>query len=419
MFTRFPEPGDFAIMAKPARRRVLMLQGPASWFPTYLGQALKGRGAEVHRILLCPGDWLFWRGGARTTHFRAGLEEWPAFVDHYVRSRKITDLVCLGDGRRWHREAIVQSTRAGAQIHVIEQGYVRPACLTVEPGGTGGNTQFPRDWSQIERFAGQYRLQEPRSYRTSFAGFAAMDVAYNLANLLAGWMTHPHFRTHAIDPPLKEWAGWIVKACQYPLRRYRARRARAKIRGHRGLVFLLALQLETDFQIRHHGPPGGVDGALARVIESFAGHAPKDALMVVKPHPLDNGWARWGQRTDALAKRHAMADRVMLLDGGQLDAIFGRIAGLVTVNSTAGLSALCAGTPVLALGTAIYDLPGLTHQECLASFWQRPHRPDRARAAMLIKALRATIQVPGNFDGEGARPGAEAVAARILSGPVL
>jgi capsular polysaccharide export protein len=37
-------------------------------------------------------------------------------------------------------------------------------------------------------------------------------------------------------------------------------------------------------------------------------------------------------------------------------------AGVVTVNSTAGLQALREGKPVVALGRALYDMPGLTFQ---------------------------------------------------------
>lgn len=410
---------ETALMAIPVERRILMLQGPASWFPTYLGRALQARGADVHRILLCPGDWLFWRCAAQTTHYRSSADDWPEFIDRYIHSEKITDLVCLGDGRRWHCDAIDQSVRAGVRTHIIEQGYIRPACLTVEPLGTGGNTRFPREWCEIERLAAARRFQEPPAYSTSFSSFAAMDVAYNLANILLGWLTYPQYRTHALEPPLREWAGWVRKALRYPVRRYQAMKAAAMIAAHNGPVFLLALQLETDFQIRHHGPPGGVKGALTRLIDSFAAHAPLDALLVVKPHPLDNGGARWRSRTGDLARDHAISERVVVWDGGTLDAIRHDLSGLVTVNSTTGLSALRAGASVCCLGKAIYDLPGLTHQGSVDSFWRKPQKPAPKRVSTLLDALWSTNQVPGNFDGNGAKPGANAIADRILSRSVL
>lgn len=397
-------------------RHVLLLQGPASFFFTYLGRALGRHSARVSRILLCPGDWLFWRA-ANGDVFRGAPAEWPGFVAHYAKTKGITDLVCLGDGRRWHRDAIDAVTPLGIRIHIVEQGYLRPHRLTVERDGTGGLSRFPRDWPAIERLAQDVTPTRPPTYKTSFAAYAVMDVAWNLANLLLGRPIFPHYRTHSIDGPLREWAGWIAKAIRSPLTRRRTARAMARIDTHTGPVFLMALQLETDFQIRLHGPCEGMRPALASTIASFAAHAPTDALLVIKRHPLDNGWSGWGRQIKGAAAIAGIADRVIDLDGGDLTALLKTARGVVTVNSTVGLTALQAGVPVLTLGTAIYDLPGLTHRDGRETFWTAPAPVDPARCITLIRALEAHSQIPGNFDGTGAIPGAEAMADRILNTP--
>ncbi|MEM7508861.1 MAG: capsular biosynthesis protein [Pseudomonadota bacterium] len=388
-------------------RRVLMLQGPCSFFFTYLGRALRARGAEVHRVLLCPGDRLFWRGGI-THSYRGRPGDWRGFIEDLTSREEITDLVCLGDGRHWHGEAIATLRPLGVRIHVIEQGYLRPHRLTLEPDGTGGNTRFPRDWQQIEELAGP--VAKRASYRSSFVNYAVMDVAWNLANLLVGWAFYPHYRPHSIDGPLRDWRGWIAKAVHRRTRQREARAALARIAAHQGPVFVMALQLETDFQIRLHGPDGGLSAVLDEVLTSFEEHAPADALLVVKQHPLDNGLANWRSRVAGRA-------RVVFLDGGDLNALLGQAAGLVTVNSTVGLTALQAGVPTVAMGTAIYDLPGLTHQSSLHDFWTSPAPVDSERVSLLVHALEATIQVSGDFDGTGAEPGAAAVAERLLAPP--
>lgn len=382
-------------------RHVLLLQGPFSWFFTILGRALRARGARVTRVLLCPGDALFWRGPGAVS-FRGRPEGWPGWVARLAAREAVTDLVCLGDGRFWHRAAI--EALPAVTAHVVEQGYLRPGWLTHETGGTGGRSRFPRDAEAVRALAGPEPAM-PR-FRSSFASFSAMDVGYNLANLLAGRILWPHFRTHMLDGPLKEWTGWAGKAARWPWRRAAQDAALARIAAHEGPVFLMALQLETDFQIRDHGPEGGLRAALARVIASFRAHAPAGALLVVKPHPLDNGWTPWRR----------LSEGAIYLDGGSLEALFPKLSGLVTVNSTAGLSAVRAGVPVSVLGRAIYDIEGLTHRGGLDAFWTAPMPPDPGLAAALVRALAATIQVPGGFDGEGAVPGAEAIAARIMEG---
>ncbi|MEM9047276.1 MAG: capsular biosynthesis protein [Pseudomonadota bacterium] len=384
-------------------RHVLLLQGPFSWFFTYLGRALRARGARVSRVILCPGDALFWRGPGAVA-YRGRPEGWPGWVAKFAQREAVTDLVCLGDGRFWHRAAI--AALPGLRAHIVEQGYLRPGWLTVEEGGLGPNGPFPKTPDAIRALADGPVPADPPYWKTGFATQSAMDVAFNLANLLAGRLTFPHFRIHTLDPPAYEWAGWLGKALRWPWRRAARDRALARIAAHPGPVFLFALQLETDFAIRQHGPEGGVEGALARTLASFAAHAPDRALLVVKPHPLDPGWLPW--------RRQAETAGALFLDGGDLGALFKRLTGIVTVNSTVGLSALAAALPVAVLGRAIYDVPGLTHRSGLDRFWRAPERPEPALTQAFLRALKRTSQIPGHFDGPGARPGAAALAARVL-----
>ena len=138
-------------------------------------------------------------------------------------------------------------------------------------------------------------------------------------------------------------------------------------------------------------------------------------MLAIKLHPLDNGWTPW----EALIAEAAQGieDRIVYLDGGDLDAMLARSAGCVVINSTVGLTALTLGAPVKALGTAIYDLENLTFQGDLDAFWGDATKPDAARLDLFLRALTAAIQVPGGFDGTGAKPGAANMAAKMLTPP--
>ncbi len=395
-------------------RQILMLQGPASFFFSALARALRACGAEVHKIHLCPGDRLFWRGGGAVA-FRGRPADWVDFLIPHAASRKITDLVCLGDGRSWHSAAIRALRPLGIRIHVVEQGYLRPHWLTIEPDGTGGNSRFPKDPARITRLANENEAPAAPDFRTSFAAYAAMDVAYNLSNVMVGPLFYPHYRTHALDSPWREWTGWIGKALRRPRRRRVLSKAELRLASHAGAFYLLPLQLETDFQIRMHGPNEGMRGILRKVIVSFARNAPPDMVLVVKVHPLDNGWTPWQGLLAEFSQEAGIADRTIFFDGGDLSALLDRATGVVTVNSTVGLSAIQAGVPVMALGKAIYNIPGLCHQGGLDEFWNADASVDTIRLNALVTALAATIQVPGGFDGEGVQPGADAMAERILA----
>lgn len=399
-------------------RRVLLLQGPSSFFFSALGDALAARGAEVHRIHLCPGDLLFWRrGGGRL--YRGRAADWPAHVRGFMAEADITDLVLLGDNRPAHREAIDAARGLGVRVHHAELGYFRPDWLTLEPDGGGANSRFPRDPEAIRALAAAHpEAPEPdgtKLYRSSFAAYAAMDVAWNLSNLALGWALTPGYRRHQTWHPLAEYGGFLAKMARGGARRRRAERIAAGWIATEGPLFLLPLQLRTDFQIRAHGPDADLRVTVRRVAASFAAHAPADARLLVKEHPMDNGLTPW-RRIVAEAAGDAAA-RVETIDGGDLDALIARSAGVVTVNSTVGLSALAAGRPVKTLGAAIFDVPGMTDPQPLESFWNAPAPPDPELTRDFVRALTWATQLRGGFDGEGVGPGAEAMADRILEAP--
>lgn len=155
---------------------------------------------------------------------------------------------------------------------------------------------------------------------------------------------------------------------------------------------------------------------LQAVIRSFADRAPSGSRLLFKTHPIDNGLRDWSSDIAHMAERCGITHQVDVIDGGDLTALIRASRGLVTVNSTVGLTALQQAIPVMALAPAIYDVPGLTHQQNLASFWQAPELPDATLLNHLIHAMTATIQLPGGFIGKQAvTDGATAMADRLLA----
>jgi len=140
--------------------------------------------------------------------------------------------------------------------------------------------------------------------------------------------------------------------------------------------------------------------AIEHVLTSFAGHAPPAARLVVKLHPLDSGLMDWAAQTRHLAVELGIAERIVILDGGDLEKLMARRPAVVTVNSTVGALALARGLPVSALGKAIYDIAGLTHQGELDDFWSAPTPPDAALFDAFRRVLAARCLIPGSFFNE-------------------
>lgn len=394
-------------------RKFLFLQGPSSKFFSKLAHELRGRGATVTGVIFCPGDWLFWSGAA--IHFRHKPAGWTNFLKNILEQHAITDIVCLGDGRFWHKTAIeiIANDHPDIRINIVELGYLRPDWLTVETEGTGGNSDVPT------KFKAETNTPEAKSepthagYHSSFIQYAAFDVAYHLANILFGWILFPHYRSLALHNPIQEWRGWIKKAVLKPLRNRKANRIGKYLEAFEGQMFLFPLQLETDYQIRQHGTDEGIRTTLARIVESFANHAPKNAVLLVKIHPLDNGLTPWQAMMLAAAKEHNCTDRCHYLDGGVLEQLLERAQGVVTINSTVGLTALRAGVPVKVLGRAIYNAVGITDQQPLQRFWKNPKNPDKTQVSHFVDMLIRTVQVRGGFIGQGISDGVRNVANKL------
>ena len=73
--------------------------------------------------------------------------------------------------------------------------------------------------------------------------------------------------------------------------------------------------------------------------------------------------------------------------------------GTVMVNSSVGIQALFHNIPVKALGSAIYDIDGLTDQKSLDEYWENPSSPDRKLFNSFYNYILQKTQVNGNFDG--------------------
>lgn len=395
-------------------RVFLFLQGPSSSIFMKIATRLEQLGHRCLRINLNAGDQIFWRGKGATHYRGRGGDDWSRFVTTFIRDNRVTDLVLLGEERDYHRIAVEAARHAGVSIYVVEMGYLRPDWLTLERDGMSSNSHFPADPQQILDAA--QTLPEPdwkRRYSQTFVADAGLDLLYNLPNVFL-WFLYPHFRRHALFHPLAEYAGWIVRLLRAGSRSRQAEAVIEETVAGAAPFFVFPLQLQTDFQLRAHSPYNDQREAIDTVIGSFAHAAPADARLIVKVHPLDNGLIDWRSYVDRRAGDAGVATRLDYVDGGNLDHLLDHAAGTVTVNSTVGLHALQRCKPVKVLGSAVFDVDGLTHQGPLDGFWTAPHQPDPALAQSFFRLMAAAIQVRGNFYSKaGTDAGAAAIAQRL------
>lgn len=382
-----------------ANRNILLLQGLMGPLFRRVGQALRRDGYGVHKVNFNGGDRLFWRL-PNGIDYIGSAEAWPEALERLIREREITDVVLFGDCRPMHMSAIALCRNLQIQVHVFEEGYIRPGWVTLELGGVNAHSSLPRDpdWYRAEA-AKLPATPEHYPAPSSFRRRAIEAIAYNLADVLTR-RHYAHWENHRPWHPLVEGMGWARRLSRRKSAALRSEDLLARLEASADRYMIFPLQLDSDAQIRLHSSFAGVADALQMVITSFAAHAPAPMRLVVKEHPLDNGVRDWRGETAALAALHGISDRVDFLESGDIAPVARRAEGLVTINSTSGTLALAFDVPVIVLGRAIYDIDGITFQGKLDDFWSNPGRPDSATFAAFCRVLIERCLVPGGFFSE-------------------
>lgn len=395
------------------RRHFIILQGLATPFFFHLAQHLRAAGHESTKIQICGADLVFWPG--RAVLFRERADQWPAFLEAQIEKVGATDIILFGDCRPLHRIAVAQARQRGILVHVFEEGYVRPGYITLEEGGTNGYSRFPRDPDFIKQRARDLPCPVLKTHvASSFFTRALWDVlAQTVGCALAPLF--PHYRWHGTDHPFMEYAGFVRRFARSPFRNAASKRTVGRLITARTPFFLMPLQLNSDFQIRVHSRYSTVLEAIEEVVASFAGHAPTSHTLVFKLHPLDPELVSYRDHVERLSARYGVGTRVAFICTGDLPSLLGASDGVVLVNSTTALVALQLGCRVKALGTAVYNLPGLSFQDHLDDFWTIGSNPEPAVVQAFLKLLVAKTQIAGDFFAGNASE----IAARNASREVL
>lgn len=380
------------------QRIFLFLQGPPGPLFRRLGQAMAERGIAVHRINISGGDRRDWPDEA--IDFRGRFSEWPAFFDRYLRQHPVTDILLFGDCRPYHVSAHGIAELRNVRTHVLEEGYLRPDWMTLEPEGVNARSKLGRDKRRFLREAKRLPPEPRLPPITASFRRRARDSYWYYHSIVLGRLRYPHYRSHRVTPIILEGLGWAWKFANEKQRTRRAVRTLSSLANKP--KFVLPLQLSTDYQIRTHSLFPDMQSAAAYVMESFAANAPADVHLLLKSHPLDPGFFNWSKFVGRIAKRLKLEHRLHFVEAGDLDEMLEGARGLVCVNSTSATLALARGIPVCTIGEALYDMPGLTHQEHLDTFWVHPVPPEPGVYEAFRRVLVDRSLVRGGLASESA-----------------
>lgn len=384
--------------------RILLLQGPIGPFFYTFSQWLKAQQKSVFKLNFNAGDDYFYPADEQTVAYRSPLDEFDRFLTAFCIANEIESLVCFGDNRDYHRVAKQVATELGLTFWVFEEGYFRPHYVTFEKFGVNAYSPIPRDPSY---FLAQ-QLPKPAVPESVAGGFLPMAKCAMRYYFEANRAEHlyPNYQHHRIlrkGHYFRLWGRSLVKRAKYAIleRRFPQRVER----GEFGEFFIVPLQVYNDSQVLVHCDFESVGEFLQMVLVSFAKNAPEHTRLIVKHHPMDRGFNSYRSLIETAMKDYPnLVGRVFYIHDVPMPVLLRAGKGMVTLNSTSGISALFHGMPVKTLGRAHYDIVGLTHQGDLDGFWRQPTAPDMALFEKFRRFHLAKTQINGNFYGKVVLP---------------
>ncbi len=114
-------------------------------------------------------------------------------------------------------------------------------------------------------------------------------------------------------------------------------------------------QVQLDSQVLLHSPwLKRMDDLFDVIMQAVARVGAAAPDVIFKEHPsCPRRYPELHQRAQALR-------RVQFANGNATGELIGGASGIITINSSVGIESLLLGKPVLALGNAVYEIPGVT-----------------------------------------------------------
>lgn len=375
--------------------KILLLQGPLGPFFKTLSQTLSEAGHEVYKIHFNGGDEC-WPCVGHNERFTGKPEAWNTFFRRFIKRHRIDSLICYGDCRYYHQQAIRICKLKKIAVWAMEEGYLRPDYVTLEQGGVNAFSPLYAKRDKLTGIRWPTPYKAPLQVGKTFARRAWYASRYHINKTLFRWR-YPHFVNHRPWSLYQETMGWIKSGGVKLWRLWSDRALLKHISRYKGHVFFAPLQVTEDFQLREHSDLSGIEDFISQVMNSFADHARSEDVLLFKHHPMDRGYVSYQSQINRLVTLLGLEGRVFYGYELPLPTLYPLLKGVITINSTVGLSALLHDVPTFCMGRALYDLPGLTTRGTLAKFWHKQSPVCRKTFERMRQSLLHLTQLNASF----------------------
>lgn len=398
--------------------RVVLLQGPVGSFFRRAQDHLNANGFDAWRVRFNAGDRLY-SPSEKTLDFIGNVDSWRLWFSEIIRENGFDAVVLFGSERLVHRVAIECAEQMGIPVVCLEEGYIRPGFVTMELSGNNWRSPIAGQLPPPEFNAPRREGPKPVASSGSFSAMAWAALQYFTIRAIISTpgerkLFHKQKRTL-----LSEGFYWVknyYRKFAHVGRNYHI--SERLLEHHDKRFYIVPLQVHDDTQLGRAANAWNNQKLILKTIVSFARNAPGDHHLVFKIHPMERGHTRDWHFIRQVSALNDVKDRVHVLDGGSLSLLTRHSAGMITINSTSGLSAIHHGVPLAVLGQALYRHPDLAF--CvergidLDRFWSEAFvAPEKVRHRYLSWIHHQCLAGGDFYAKEGMEAAAQSLRAKV------
>lgn len=395
--------------------RILLLQGPVGPFFDELQSTLDQDGYDTWRICFTAGDRYFARKTKRI-NFGQGLEQWPGWFDQFLAFSEVDCIVLFGCERPVHSVARKLAKKRNIPVISLEEGYIRPGYVTIE---REGNNRYSPLAGKLPpaKFASPPVIRKQKDFSDSFSRMCWYGFKYYSLNLLSGFNQRGTFhKKRSLAGEAFYWSRNLARKILHQGRNFAT--IERLLEHHDRNFFVVPLQVADDSQLQGAAKGWTNEKLIIATISSFAKKANDDKRLVFKVHPLARGHSNHKKLIESLSSFHGVSDRIDVIDTGSLGLLVRHSVGMITINSTSGLSAIAHAIPLLVTGEAIYSGTILTKTaqttDDLDTFWEESVNPDKSLCSRYLSWLKTNSLKKGDFYAREGLPMAVQEVKKII-----
>lgn len=379
-------------------KNILFLQGPVSYFFKDMIDCTKDNNNVFHITFNAADE--FFTDKNYICPFKDIKENFESFLSNFLTNNKIDIVFLFGDERYFHKVVtnLINGKFKKVKIFVFEEGYVRPNYITIEENGVNNNSKsFPKNIN----FYKSLKLKKPDVSKNLFFKNQSLNMhIYSIIYSIILFLFHykyPHYKHHKnINPFLHSFWG-IRSLFRKILYKFTEKRERDFLKENKE-YFLVPLQVYNDFQVISHSNFKSVKKMIEYVLTSYKKNNVNEYL-VFKHHPMDRGIKNYKKHIDNLiSKLEIDKNKIIYIHECNLPLFLKKAKGIITINSTVGISALYHHKPVKILGLANYNISNLTNKEyTLDLFWKKQYKPNIKILKNFYNYTLVKTQINGSF----------------------